>query len=325
MAKYCYIPKRYNADARHIVDLCEAILCEYHEKGYCLTLRQLYYQMITRDLFPDSWIDLEYNRKKGLPDDTKNTDKNYKALGGLVSDARLSGDLDIALIEDRGRETTSVRTYSSPADVIDSVAWSYRLDPWTTQINHVEVMVEKDALSGILEPVCRDERVCFSANKGYISTSFGYQIGERLRWEHQGGPGRPGKDIHIIYLGDHDPSGIQMTEDVLGRLTMFAKGIPISVHRIALNMDQVNHYQPPENPAKVSDSRYAAYVEKFQTESSWELDALSPEVLSDLVRRKVRSLRDNELWEQVMAEEKRHKRLLENMAERFREKFRGWS
>lgn len=300
--KHCYQPKKFGPEAMSMIGILGKIMAEYHEKGYRLTLRQLFYQCVSRDLIP-------------------NTVQEYKRLGVLVSDARLSGDLDIDLIEDRGRETTKVRTFNNPADVIDAAVYSYKLDPWESQVNHVELMVEKDALSGILEPVCSDERIAFSANKGYISTSFGYEFGERLRSRHLGSSRVPGKDIHVIYLGDHDPSGIQMTEDVHQRLTMFARGIPITVHRIALNMDQVRFYKPPENPAKEADSRYRGYVEKFQTESSWELDALSPEVLSDLVRRKVRSLRDDTLWEMAMKEEKKHQRLLEGVAERFREKF----
>lgn len=112
-----------------------------------------------------------------------------------------------------------------------------------------------------------------------------------------------------------------MTEDILERITMFAGGIPIQVHRIALNMDQVRYYNPPCNPAKETDSRYKTYVERFDTESNWELDALSPEVLAGLVRQKIRSLRDDTLWAESIALEEKQRRMLATVAEKFREKF----
>lgn len=300
--KHCFKPKKFGPDAQHLINIMDAIITEYDGKGFRLTLRQLYYQLVSRDVIA-------------------NTVQEYKRIGGIVSDARRSGDMDIDVIEDRGRETAHPNTWDSPAQIIDSAAATYRLNPWDTQIVHVEVMIEKDALSGIIQPACMGERVPFMANKGYISTSFGYQIGQRLKRIHEGSSTMPGKDIHIIYLGDHDPSGIQMTEDILERITMFAGGIPIQVHRIALNMDQVRHYKPPENPAKETDSRYKAYVEKFDTESSWELDALSPEVLTGLVRQKIRSLRDDALWAESIALEEKQRRMLATVAEKFREKF----
>lgn len=57
-------------------------------------------------------------------------------------------------------------------------------------------------------------------------------------------------------------------------------GASVEVRRLALNMEQVRKYDPPPNPAKVTDSRFAAYCDQFGDES-WELDALSPKVVAD--------------------------------------------
>lgn len=85
--------------------------------------------------------------------------------------------------------------------------------------------------------------------------------------------------VHIFYLGDHDPSGIDMTRDIRERLIQFS-GIQekiedmgyviedfIRIHRLALNYDQVEQWQPPENPAKQTDSRFEAYEAEFGTSS----------------------------------------------------------
>lgn len=108
----------------------------------------------------------------------------------------------------------------------------------------------------------------------------------------------------MIYFGDHDPSGIDMTRDVLERLSLFSDITPIEVHRIALNMDQVEELNPPENPAKLTDSRASSYVAKFG-DSSWELDAVEPAELARLVEAKVLEFRDEKQWgKDVRSEEK---------------------
>lgn len=77
----------------------------------------------------------------------------------------------------------------------------------------------------------------------------------------------------ILHLGDHDPSGIDMTRDISDRLELF--GADVEVKRIALNWDQIDEFTPPPNPAKLSDSRAGAYIAEYGDES-WELDALEP-------------------------------------------------
>ena len=61
---------------------------------------------------------------------------------------------------------------------------------------------------------------------------------------------------------------------------------------IALNIDQVRAYNPPPNFAKEDDSRYAAYVAQYG-EECWELDALSPAVIADLIREQIEAMIDN--------------------------------
>jgi hypothetical protein len=94
----------------------------------------------------------------------------------------------------------------------------------------------------------------------------------------------------ILHLGDHDPSGIDMTRDILERLQGFLGyhgcADSLTLYRIALNMDQVEEHNPPPNPAKLTDSRCAGYMDQYGDES-WELDALRPDVLIELIRTKI--------------------------------------
>ena len=159
--------KRFNVDAVLVVDAAVRVSDEYMEQGYSVTVRQLYYQMIAQDLFPESWVDFEYNVKQGLPSDTKNTMRNYQRFVKLVSDARMSGFIDWDAIEDRMRRTVRNVHWESHDDILESAVRSWRIDKWDNQPLRVEVMCEKDAVAGILEPVCHRNDVPFTACRGY--------------------------------------------------------------------------------------------------------------------------------------------------------------
>jgi len=276
--KEAFLTFRFNAKSEALIATANGILDEYDREGYTVTLRQLFYQCVARAILP-------------------NTDKTYKALGDLVNRARLAGLIDWAFVCDRGRETIARPVWRDPADLIAEAAKQFAIDLWQSQPNHVELMVEKQALEGVLEPVCREQRIRFTANKGYSSASALYEIGKHLHDAHE-----DGKAVHVLYLGDHDPSGLDMTRDVRERLTLFS-GVPVCVHRIALNRPQIEALRPPENPAKTTDTRFADYARQFGS-ASWELDAIEPRALAALVTRAVEGLRDPDLWKEAVTTEK---------------------
>lgn len=277
--KEAFIVKNFSDKSLTTIDIVNRILDEYRAQGYRLSLRQLYYQLVARDFIPNSL-------------------RSYKNLGNLVSDARQAGLVDWAMIEDRNRGTAVPAHWESPAEIVEAAANSFRIDKWEDQPWHIEVMVEKDALSGVLEPVCRRLDIGITANKGYSSSSTMYEIGKRLYNRRR----YDGKQICVIYLGDHDPSGIDMTRDIGERLEMYSGVRDIDLVRVALNYDQVELWQPPENPAKETDSRFMAYVQEFG-ESSWELDAVEPGQLAQLVRDEVAARRDEDLWQETIERE----------------------
>jgi hypothetical protein len=275
--KQLYIDKRFGADAQAMIATINDILADYAAQGYDLSLRQLYYQLVSRNI-------------------VENTENSYKNVGNLVSDARLAGLVDWDIIKDRGREMICNPHWLSPKEIIESCAQQFRVDRWENQPCYVEVMVEKQALEGVLIPVCREWDVPFTANKGYSSSSAMYDAGRRM-YEKL----RDEKEVTVLYLGDHDPSGIDMTRDVQERLRLFAECDPndtltVEIVRVALNIDQVKQLNPPENPAKLTDSRASAYIQRFGN-SSWELDAIEPKHLAKLVSDAIEKIVDITLWE----------------------------
>lgn len=306
MPRIAYISKRFYADSRLMINRAELICQEYQEQGLTLTLRQIYYQFVAR-----GWLE--------------NKQTNYDRLGSILNDARLAGMLDWSYMEDRTRFLRSTPVWGAPASIITSAARGYNRDLWETQPYHVEVWIEKDALIGVIEGVCRVNRVGYTACRGYFSQSETWEAGQRFARQI-----RAGKSVRVLHLGDHDPSGIDMTRDLDDRLTMFVSehvawseiyGAPdnepaIKVERLALNMDQVEQYNPPPNPAKLTDSRSTDYIARFGS-SSWELDALEPTVISTLIQGAIDRYKDANAWDVAAAREDRERRELEAVSQEY--------
>lgn len=327
MAKLSYETKRFSAESLQTIAQANRILEEYEQAGYDLTLRQLYYQFVARDLIP-------------------NTERSYKRLGSIVNDARMAGRIDWDLLVDRTRNVRAIRHWDDPADLIANTVNSFWRDRWAAQNDYVEVWIEKDALVGVISGISNELDVPYFSCRGYTSQSEMWSAAQRLLRRVI-----EGKHVTIIHLGDHDPSGIDMTRDIDDRLATFighdyfrhmAANDPtwgdrdkddryaqaqvwfreavnrLTVNRIALTMDQINQYQPPPNPAKMSDSRAHGYVEEYGYES-WELDALPPQVLTDLVREAVEGLIDQDAWDDEIEREQEGQRLLQQASEKWDE------
>jgi hypothetical protein len=292
MPKICYLPKKFSAERIQLIGKADKIMHDYAAQGYDLTLRQLYYQFVSRNIIP-------------------NRVEEYDKLGQLVSDARLAGLLDWDHLVDRTRNVLAVKHYDRPSQLLSESIDKYRWDKWDyNQTEYVEVWVEKNALMGIVSGICVELDVPHFACVGYTSQSEMWAAGQRLMRRMS-----KGKRVQIIHLGDHDPSGIDMTRDIIDRMTMFTH-TPFNVHRIALNMDQIEQYQPPPNPAKVTDSRFASYREKYGNES-WELDSLEPSVIVDTIREAVLQYRDEQRWEEAVQHEARGRLTLNMIVENF--------
>ena len=283
-----YVAKDFKATTLKVIDDANEIIEAYQAQGLNLTLRQLYYRFVATGLIP-------------------NTQKDYKRLGSIVNDGRLAGMIDWEAIEDRGRSLNAMSHWEDPSDIINGAARGYAIDKWKGQEYHVEVWVEKQALEAVILKAAQPLDVDCFACKGYTSQSEMWRASTRFKY-YAG----IGQTPIIIHLGDHDPSGIDMTRDISDRLDMF--GVPMEVNRIALNMDQVEEYTPPPNPAKLSDSRAQGYIQKYGFDS-WELDALEPSVMHDLIQDAIEGYRDKKLWEKRQKKQEKERELLTRVSD----------
>jgi hypothetical protein len=289
----CYIPKGFRGETLSRINRANIIIEEYERRGYSLTLRQLYYQHVARGYI-------------------ENNEKEYNRLKSIVSDGRLAGLISWTAIEDRTRNLRGLQTFTCAEDLLNRVKGTFRFDLWVDQPCRPEVWVEKDALVDVVGQICDQLRVDFFACRGYVSQSEQWRAGQRLA-----GYVNKGQRPIIFHLGDHDPSGIDMTRDNTERLSMFA-GVPIQVVRLALNRDQIARYNPPPNPAKETDVRFSGYRAEHG-DSSWELDALDPQVIHDLIEEAVLRVRDPVIWDKSLLAEVQERQLIEDMISEMRE------
>lgn len=266
MPKIQYKTLNFRAATKDLIAKAQTILEEYSRQGYVLTLRQLYYQFVSRAFLA-------------------NTERNYKKLGSAMADARLAGLIDWRHLEDRTRNFAELSHWNSVADIVRACANQFHTDWWKYHPAHVEVWVEKEALADVVAQAVRPYDVGYFCCRGYVSISEMWSAA--MRWRNKMDAKR-GPYV-LLHLGDHDPSGIDMTRAIRDTLATF--GVKPRVRRIALNMDQVEEYNPPPNPAKVTDSRYESYREEYG-EESWELDALEPKVLHELIQKEIKDLID---------------------------------
>ncbi len=279
-------------------DLIDRILSTvelYQEKGIKMTLRQLYYQLVAGDLIP-------------------NDIKVYSKLSTFVTDLRYNGLIDWDAIEDRGRRPIEPPEFSNLDDLVEAALYTYRLPRWSDQEKHVELFTEKDALSSILEPIANEYHINFCVNRGYASATAMYNLFERALRNI-----RKGKKVVILYLGDHDPSGLDMIRDIEERLNEFIAApwdcIYFKVEQVALSMNQIKKYSPPPNPAKIQDPRAKGYIQRFGRKS-WEVDALPPDIMIQTVKKAIEKHFQKPLYQEWIKREDIQKEELKRLVNR---------
>lgn len=286
-------------DTRKMIYVINDIITDYQQQGFTLSVRQLYYQLVARDII-------------------ENTEQSYKRIASIINDGRLAGLIDWDAIEDRNRDIEMMTRWSSGSSIVRAAANSFHQDMWVNQTERVFVIVEKAALAGVLSGVCRKYDVPLLAARGYPSVS----IVREMVLEHIVPALNEGQIPVVLHLGDHDPSGIDMTRDLDERIRMFAEAEvydgDISINRIALTMKQIDLKNPPPNPAKTTDARFKEYRKKYGSES-WELDALEPSFLVDLVTRKIEESIDPSSWQERREEIEAVRTKLTKVADDFAE------
>lgn len=266
-----------NSSTEYTLYQIKSVMAEYEQR---LTIRQIYYRLVA---------------DHGL----ENSLNSYKRIVRILSEARLSGEISYSAIEDRTREISEFDRFDFQLvsshmkvlrDYINNWNLYYNVPKWLGQTNRVVVMVEKQALQGIFEDVCKQWEVDLMVCRGYPSLTQQYELAERMREQIE-----EGQELHIVYFGDFDPSGENIPEKMEERLKCDFELPFESFKKVALTMDQVNDWRLPPAPAKSTDTRTAGFVEKYGIGIQVELDAIKPDHLVRLIDQSISKYYDEDL------------------------------
>lgn len=278
-----------NKDNIARLGVVSSICDEYAAEGYRMTLRQLYYQLVSRDIIA-------------------NNQKEYAKLSSILVKGRMAGRVDWDIIEDRIRTPFIPYYVNNIRGAVDDTIDQYRLDRMEDQDVYIELWVEKDALSGVLRPITSYYHINLMVNRGYSSCSAMYYSAKRFKRAMD-----DSKECHLLYLGDHDPSGLDMVRDIGARLLEFEA--EVKVDHLGLTSAQVRKYNPPPNPVKFTDSRADGYIKLFG-KTSWEVDALNPKTLNTIIKGSINDLVDLDLFKAKVEREETDKEILRSFAKK---------
>lgn len=312
----------FKPDTLERIQQAVSIIDEYG--GQKLTARQIYYQFVARDLIPNN--ERSYKTMTSLLTDARYAGMiDWSAIEdrGREPDVPNEWDAIDDIVDAAVEQWRSPRWREQPKHVelwVEKQALAGVLSPIAKR-NHVSLMVNKgyssasamkDAADRMLEAcgVTGVEVQCDNCAEPYENrTATGKceacdtKTGRMFRWENDERQLEEGemKDVVVLYLGDHDPSGEDMVRDIAERLTEF--GVPnLKVEKIALTMQQIRRFNPPPNPAKITDARAKAYIAKYG-DQSWELDALPPRELNRIVEQAIARNVDKDMMDAVIAKE----------------------
>ena len=242
---------------------------------FALTLRQIYYQLVAKQIIP-------------------NQQSQYRKLSHLCVAGRDEGILPEDAFADRLRQIDKPNSYLDLDDFMNTVRRSYRKDKWQDQAAYVEVWTEKDALRSVLTEITYSYDVNLMVVRGQASRTAIYESYERFAEKID-----EGKDCFLYYAGDFDPSGLSIYHSLVDRIRSFGDaGEYISFKRIALTSEQIEEYNLPSDPAKQKDPNCKRFIDEYG-DGVVELDSLPPDVLRSLVKKCIEKHLDHGLFEQV--------------------------
>jgi hypothetical protein len=217
-----------------------------------------------------------------------NSRSAYTQLSSTTAKARRSGSFP-ALI-DRGRVIHRYQTYDSPEAAIQDTYSCYRRDRTEGQEIAIYLGVEKNGIVEQLQSWFGDLGVPILALGGYSSQTYADDVRDDIEAQM--------RRAVLIYAGDFDPSGEDIDRDFLKRVEGFDE-----VRRIALNTEQIEEYDLPENAGKKTDTRAGSFVAKHGRLVQVELDALAPDVLRGLYQDAIDDFWDYDAYDAILKTE----------------------
>ncbi len=308
-----YSPRPISRDRRTKAQM-DGIRAEIHEvveAGQPMTVRQVFYQLVSRGVIAK-------------------TETEYKhTVIRLLTELRREHVIPYDWVADNTRWMRKPQSYSSLHDMLKRQHEFYRRALWDDQDAYVEVWLEKDALAGVVFDVTAEWDVPLMVTRGYASESYLYSAADAITNQIA-----DDKRAYVYYFGDYDPSGLNIPEVIERRLREMATGMfdnPADLHldywfrfeRVAVTPEQITDWSLPTRPTKKAPVAGQARkgtdtrAKNFEGESV-EVDAIPPDQLRELVEECITEHINDDVLERTRTVEKAERESLAHLVEEFR-------
>ena len=274
-----------SASTRTLVHFARQILDENHPQ----TARQVHYMIFSLGLDGYENDKASYRRLCRVLTRARRSWRQCELLGADQSELGIPSDWII----DELRQGERVNVFENAQEYIEAVRNSYRRDNWQDQPFYVEIWGEKATVLGSLRPVANEWGLTLRVCRGFGSAAMEDQVGRLFETID--------KPIIVLYVGDHDASGVLIECD-MHRRVQIASGVNFEMVRLAVKSLDITTFNLPPQRIKDTDSRAAAFRKQFgQNAATVELEALPVQELRRRIVGVVRSLIDFSKWDrQVM-------------------------
>ena len=247
-----------------LMDARRAKILEVAEKYEPVTLRQLYYRLVSERVIEKS-------------------EAAYDALGKQCVNMRESGRMSWDWITDNTREWESGQR-GGHGDIqgyvwgkLSGFSWGYTRSPTEHQPERARLYIEKDSLASTVSSTASSSYADLWSGRGFASVSYLHELAREIVTD-----GRPN---FVYVVSDYDPSGIALADNVKAKILKFAAEIAdrnagtrrkvpeIHVERIALTAEQIVEHdlagvycESPKNTCRALSGKWLSTRVAYYTE-----------------------------------------------------------
>ena len=216
----------------------------------------------------------------GLAEPVDKSEHGYAQVQHQLKIMRQNGTIPYGWVTDATRRGFHIDTFNDAADFITRISGLYRGDLWRHAEHYVEVWTESRSLAAVIESLCEELAVSLYPCGGFTSLTLAFEAAEYINAvvNHRG------VSAEIIYIGDYDPAGVLIDQDVEAKLRgHIDPHINLIFHRLAITPEQITRYDLATKPRKASEKR------RPDIQVTVEGEAMKPGILRGLLREKIES------------------------------------
>jgi hypothetical protein len=249
------------------------------EASQPMNVRSVFYQAVARGMVP------------------KEEDKGYDPVQRALVVMRRNGMLPFEWIVDFTRREIRPYTNTSIAQALQDAADQYRRRLWTDEDPCVQIWIEKEGLTSVIQPITDKYDVALCPARGMSGIAFLHVQAEKLPADCP---------CFIYHLGDLDKWGLVAGEKIEEDLGNFAPDADIHFERLAITPEQITLWDLPTRPPKASDDRVKEAV---------ELDAVDPRHLRRLVEKAILKHLPKKKYDALMKQEQRERERIQELVD----------